>query len=57
MHMFWFSFEWVWDMGHIVFMGGLWYALGILGIGMSYVIIKSVKETFYEDSTGHGDNH
>ncbi len=55
--MFWFSFEWVWDMGHIVFMGGLWYALGILGIGMSYVIIKSVKETFYEDSTGHGDNH
>lgn len=28
-------------MGHVVFMGGLWYALTILGIGMTYCIIKA----------------
>ncbi len=28
------SFEWVWDAGHLVFHGGLWYALNIIGIGM-----------------------
>ncbi len=50
--MFPFSFEWVWDMGHIVFMGGLWYALSILGLGMAYCIIKTVIET----STGAEDN-
>jgi hypothetical protein len=25
--MFPFSFEWIWDAGHLVFHGGLWYAL------------------------------
>jgi hypothetical protein len=39
--MFPFNFEWIWDMGHAVFMGGLWYALTILGIGMTYCIIKA----------------
>jgi hypothetical protein len=29
--MFPFNFEWIWDAGHMVFMGGLWYALSILG--------------------------
>jgi hypothetical protein len=35
-----FSFEWVWDMGHMVFHGGLWYALSVIGMGMTFVIIK-----------------
>ena len=35
------SFEWVWDAGHIVFHGGLWYALNIIGIGMTYCIAKA----------------
>jgi hypothetical protein len=30
--MFPFSFEWIWDAGHLVFHGGLWYALTILGL-------------------------
>jgi hypothetical protein len=38
--MFPFSFEWVWDTVHLVFHGGLWYALNIIGIGMTYVIIN-----------------
>jgi hypothetical protein len=49
------SFEWIWDMGHIVFMGGLWYALAILGIGMTYCIIKAAIDTLKGDDGGH--NH
>jgi len=51
--MFPFSFEWIWDMGHMVFMGGLWYALTILGLGMTYCIIKAVIDTTKGDG-GHG---
>lgn len=40
-----FCFEWVWDMGHIVFMGGLWYALSILGMGMTYCVVKAIVDT------------
>jgi hypothetical protein len=39
------SFEWVWDVGHYVFHGGLWYALSVIGMGMTYCIIKSVIDT------------
>ena len=40
-----FSFEWLWDLDHMVFMGGLWYALTILGLGMTYCIIKAAIDT------------
>ena len=40
-----FSFEWAWDISHLVFMGGLCYALTILGIGMTYCIIKAAVDT------------
>lgn len=40
--MFPFCFEWAWDMSHIVFMGGLWYALSIIGAGLTFAIVKSV---------------
>jgi hypothetical protein len=39
------SFEWVWDLGHLVFHGGLWYALTILGLGMTYCVIKAAYDT------------
>ena len=48
-----FNFEWIWDMGHIVFMGGLWYALGILGLGMTFCILKATIDT----SKGKGSQH
>jgi hypothetical protein len=51
--MFPFSFEWIWDAGHILFMGGLWYALAILGMGMTYCIIKAV----YDTVQGQGAQH
>ena len=40
--MFPFNFEWIWDAGHMLFMGGLWYALSILGLGLTYCIIKAI---------------
>lgn len=52
--MFPFCFEWAWDVGHIVFMGGLWYALSIMGAGMTYCIIKSVFDTMNDEG---GDSH
>jgi len=51
--MFPFNFEWVWDMSHCVFMGGLWYALNIIGIGMTFVIIKTIVDTVQ----GKGQHH
>ncbi len=54
--MFPFNFEWIWDMSHVVFMGGLWYALTILGIGMTYCVIKAAIDTAKEDG-GHYDGH
>jgi hypothetical protein len=47
------SFEWVWDMSHMVFHGGLWYALNIIGLGMTYCIIKAVVDTY----KGKGSHH
>lgn len=43
--MFPFCFEWIWDAGHMVFMGGLWYALSIIGLGMTYCVIKAVRDS------------
>ena len=51
--MFPFNFEWIWDLGHMVFMGGLWYALTIIGLGVTYCVIKAVKDTL----EGEGDAH
>jgi len=51
--MFPFSFEWVWDMGHMVFMGGLWYALGIIGLGMTFCVLKSLYDLSKDASSEH----
>ena len=51
--MFPFSFEWIWDMSHMVFHGGLWYALSIIGMGVTYCIIKAVYDTM-KAGDGHG---
>jgi hypothetical protein len=43
--MFPFSFEWVWDMSHLVFMGSLGFALNVVGLGMTYCLIKAIYDT------------
>lgn len=50
--MFPFNFEWVWDTVHLVFHGGLWYALSIIGMGMTFCIIKAAVDT-YQGKGGH----
>jgi hypothetical protein len=52
--MFPFVFEWAWDMSHMVFMGGLWYALTIMGLGLTYCIIKTVIDTNQKKSNSQG---
>ncbi len=48
-----FSFEWVWDMTHIVFHGGLHFALNVISIGMAYCIIKAAYDTIKGNGHGH----
>ncbi|MCA1786704.1 MAG: hypothetical protein LC657_12065 [Desulfobacteraceae bacterium] len=51
--MFPFNFEWVWDIGHYLFFGGFWYAIGILGAGMAYCIGKAAYDTMNESTEEH----
>ncbi len=51
--MFPFNFEWVWDMAHVIFFGGFWYAISILGAGLTYCILKAAYDTF----KGGGESH
>jgi len=55
--MFPFCFKWIWDMGHGVFMGGLWYALSIIGLGMTYCVGKAMLDTMHGHGDGHGHRH
>jgi len=55
--MFPFNFEWIWDMSHMVFMGGLWYALTILGIGMTWCIVKAIIDMKKGDAGGGHHGH
>jgi len=52
--MFPFCFEWAWDMSHIVFMGGLWYALSIIGAGLTFAVVKSLIDTAAPEDQEHG---
>jgi len=51
--MFPFNFEWIWDMSHMVFMGGLHYAMTIISLGLAYCVIKAV----YDTCKGKGGHH
>lgn len=52
--MFPFIFEWVWDAGHIIFFGGMWYVVIILFLGLSWCVGKAVIDTMKGKS---GDGH
>lgn len=55
--MFPFNFEWIWDMSHLVFMGGLWYALSILGMGLTWCVGKTIYDTVKEAEGEGGPGH
>ena len=48
-----FSFEWVWDMTHMVFHGGLHFALTVISIGMAYCVIKAAIDTVRGEDGNH----
>lgn len=50
--MFPFSYEWIWDAGHMVFHGGLWYALTIMGAGMGYCVVRALRDSASEKKGG-----
>ena len=51
--MFPFNFEWMWDGGHLLFMGGLWFALSVIGLGVSYCIIKAAVDLKNKSADHH----
>jgi len=42
---------------NIVIMGGLWYALNIIGIGMTYCVGKAVWDTMQQEKGGGYHHH
>lgn len=55
--MFPFCWEWVWDVGHYLFFGGMWYTIIILSLGMTYCLGKTVVDTLDGKGAGHhGDD-
>lgn len=55
--MFPFNFEWVWDAGHLIFHGGLWYALNVIGLGMMFCILKAIVDTAKDKGDGGCEHH
>ncbi len=53
--MFPFSFEWVWDMGHCLFIGGMWYTIAILSAGLGFCLLKTIADTV--SGKGGGNHH
>ena len=41
-----FSFEWQWNIEYLIFMGLLYIALGIVGAGLTFALIKTVLNLF-----------
>ena len=37
-------FEWQWDIGHIVFMGLFYAALGVVSLGIAVALLRTFKD-------------
>ncbi|MDP2644116.1 MAG: hypothetical protein Q8P24_04195 [Desulfobacterales bacterium] len=48
-----FIFEWIWDMSHMVFMGGVGFSLAVIGLGMAYCVIKAVMASIHNRPGTH----
>jgi len=42
--MFWFVFDWHWDIGHIIFFGLFYAVLIVIGVGLAMTVAKSVVD-------------
>ena len=43
-------FEWIWDPGHIIFMGIVWLVVLTLLLGVVYVLGKTISDTYRMDA-------
>ncbi|PTN32440.1 hypothetical protein [Desulfonatronum sp. SC1] len=43
-----------WMPDHAIFMGAFYLALILIGSGVGYVVMKSIKDTLSDDEHGHG---
>ena len=43
-------FEWVWDLSDVIFIGIVWLVIFVLFSGVTYVVCKSLSETFSRDT-------
>jgi len=41
-----FSFEWQWNLEYLIFFGLLYIALGIVGVGITFTVIKTGLQVF-----------
>ncbi len=51
--MFPFNFEWAYDPPHLIFFGAFWFAMSILGAGLTYCVVKAIVDTVW----GKGSDH
>jgi Na+(H+)/acetate symporter ActP len=42
---------------HAIFMGAFYLALIIIGAGVGYVVLKSIKDTASDSNESHGHQH
>lgn len=46
-----------WMPDHAIFMGAFYLALIIIGAGVGYVVLKSIKDTASDSNESHGHQH
>lgn len=46
-----------WMPDHAIFMGAFYLALIIIGSGVGYVVLKSIKDTVSDGNESHGHQH
>ncbi|KIX14848.1 hypothetical protein [Dethiosulfatarculus sandiegensis] len=51
-----FAFEWHWDIGHIIFFGLFYSALGVITCGLVYAFVSNLKELYKGGGHGHDDH-
>ena len=42
-------FEWIWDPGHVIFMGIVWIVILVLFSGVTYVLGKTIQDSLRDD--------
>lgn len=52
-----FAFEWHWDLGHFVFMGLFYLALGFIGFSVVYAFLQTMGDMYLGKTAAAEDHH